>query len=138
MPTTKPDSETGWSKDVPTTNGWYWLKDDKTGPVLTEALNGCFYVHNSRYMPEPNDEWLGPFTASDFEQLIRLRQAGRDAVATIQKLVNVLDLRTQRGMAIDADRVASALNEALVDTGEHEQGHIKAAAALPNLKCTSQ
>lgn len=55
---------------------------------------------------------------SDFEQLIRLRKAGRDAIATIQKLVNVLDLQTQRGMAIDADRVASALNEALAHTGK--------------------
>lgn len=55
---------------------------------------------------------------SDFEQLIPLRKAGRDALETIQKLVNVLDFRTQRGVAIDADRVASALNEALAHTGD--------------------
>lgn len=75
----------GWTKDVPTTNGWYWLKDDKTGPVLTEALNGCFYIHNSRYAPEPNDEWLGPISPSDAEQLIELRKVMSGGIGVIAR-----------------------------------------------------
>lgn len=124
---TKPDSATGWSNKFTSAIGYYFVRERGEDPADASIIE---YQGSERaYISGADDnfykewssgrfEFLGPFTASDFEQLIRLRKVGRDALATIQKLINVLDLKTQRGMAIDADNVASALREALANTGD--------------------
>lgn len=115
MTTTKP--ATGWTQAIPTVSGWYWLKDDTTGPVLTEALNGCFYIHNSRYTPEPRDKWLGPITPADFEQLTALREqcvkiAESEAQqATRDEAISNDDF--DRGRCHAAIAIAAALRNAL-------------------------
>lgn len=117
---TKSDTDTGWKREWPTVNDYYFRRiNERDIPSLVRIVGDtCRFSDGSSEGRYDCYEFLGPVTASAFEQLIRLRAAGQDAIETIQKLVNVLDLKTQRGMAIDADRVASALNEALVHTGE--------------------
>lgn len=120
MPT-KADTEIVWSREYPSLayGTWFWLRHAPDAKPELHQLTGGRTWMESFGIVRDTTEFLGPALAADFEQLIQLRKAGRDAVATIQKLVNVLDLQqTQRGMAIDADRIASALSEALAPTEE--------------------
>lgn len=79
--TTKPDTDTGWSKGLPDVEGDYFSRVDEYDkqPTLIRIQDGVLYEIGQggnlrrEYAAEVDYEYLGPFTSSDFEQLLRLR-----------------------------------------------------------------
>ena len=78
---TKPDSETEWSKEFPLEREGHWWMRYNDGSVDTFHLNEYNSARPENFLDVA--EWLGPISPSDFEQLIRLRKA---AFTTIERL----------------------------------------------------
>lgn len=86
---TKPDTETGWSKEFPTIDGHYWVRFIGYGSP-TEAELRTVVGHECRTEfsvftgspGSPCNEWefLGPIFPSNFEQLLRLRKIAEGAL----------------------------------------------------------
>lgn len=126
MPT-KSDSDRGWSKEFPTVNGFYWVRTEQYRELPAEfdgrsisALYGLRLFADD--LPRLLPEYLGPISPSDFEQLLRLRKAGRDADEALRliqgygfQLDNSAHGQEIRRRAIEA---IEALREALAPKGE--------------------
>ena len=122
MPTTKPDTERGWTKEFPATSGIYWARWPSSVTVNTfivEVIGKRFYM-TGRSLICPNHEtpypaeWRGPISPSDFEQLTRLRAVA----ATVLKY---LDQQSGRDYPFNKEpqSLARALSVALAQrTGE--------------------
>lgn len=113
MPTTtKPDGETGWSKEWPTVDDYYFRRINQWDiPSLVRIVGDtCRFTDGSSEGRHECYEFLGPVTASDFEQLIRLREIASRAV----DVLNVVNAH----MKLDyAKQVADELREALAHKG---------------------
>lgn len=88
MPIAKPDSETVWTKEFPHKIGFYWCRTEQYRELPAEfdgrsvsTLYGVRLFADDVLGLQP--EFLGPISPSDFEELIRLREAGEvvDAAA---------------------------------------------------------
>lgn len=99
MPTTKPDTDTGWSKEFPTADGYYWMRfapDDRC-PMPVRYDNG--YMHeigvadDMRWVRDTEKAEFLPASPSDFEQLIRLRKAA----GVSQKLIDAVFYALREG-----------------------------------------
>ena len=105
-------TENGWTKSLPDNDGVYWYRfDAKSQPDVVEVRNGdIYYIADGVGLSVANHEggeFLGPFTASDFEQPAALRKAAGDALEWIEASLDYDDL------AMDGSRVMAALREAL-------------------------
>lgn len=115
---TKPDTDTGWSKDDPKVDGVYWWRADAndSDPDIHSVVNGRFYevgMSQCTVVENFGGEWLGPFTASDFEQLIRLRKLGIEARDVLALLVPYGKIHTVEGV-----RYPDGTHSEAVDRGE--------------------
>lgn len=103
-------TESGWTKEFPRVDGDYFTRDDEgdswvipvrisEGQVFEFGLQGdCRHLYD-------NSEYLGPFTASDAEQLIELRKIAERALTYIE----TDPVRDERGTAI-MQRLRAVLN----------------------------
>lgn len=121
---TKPDTDTEWSKDLSTlADGDYFSRVDEYDkwPTLIRLENGAVYEMGQggnlrREYAAEDYEYLGPFTASDFEQLIQLRKAAQDAEKFLAWWCESTDANPPRGVR-GAVATLTALREALGHTG---------------------
>lgn len=98
--------ETGWTKEFPTVSGIYWARWPSSVSVNTfivEVIGRKFYM-TGRSLICPNsetpypDEWLGPISPADFEQLIRLRTVAAQTVIALDATV-VDEPKSTNGLA---------------------------------------
>lgn len=83
------DTETGWTDEFPTVMGFYFVRTEQYRELPAEfdgrVISG---LHGARFFPDDiahhHPEFLGPFSASDVQQLTRLRQAAEKAMNWIQ------------------------------------------------------
>lgn len=82
-------TETGWSKEFPTVIGFYFVRTEQYRELPAEfdgravsALHGARFFPDD--LPHHHPEFLGPFTASDAEQLMELRKALECAVTRLE------------------------------------------------------
>lgn len=84
-------TETGWTRNTPTENGIYWYRlDAQSLPDIVQVHDDDVYYTGEATacgLANHDDEWLGPLSPSDFEQLIRLREAAGDAAQWIDELL---------------------------------------------------
>lgn len=126
---TKPDTETGWSKELPEAQGWYWVRSGPRGlPVAVEFFPTMMdrrrpmvrYPGKDGFMVaiagDAKPEWLGPISPSDFEQLLRLRAAARSAMEWMSWWVESEGADPPDGPS--TPEILAALREALTNTGE--------------------
>ena len=113
---TKPDSDTGWIKEFPTTDGDYFcrINEHDLSPVSFRFENGAIYeygcgknLRSDYHHHAAGYEFLGPFTWRDLEQLIRLRLAASDALTYLE----------DTGESCRTSDLIAALREALAHTG---------------------
>lgn len=97
MSTTKPDTETSWTKGLPAKSGWYFMRNEGEG-VFAEGMivwvghnqSGVRHEGEFMYASHPwlkRREFLGPILHSDFEQLIRLQTEVSFALANAHQWV---------------------------------------------------
>lgn len=117
-----PEATARWLKDFPQVNGWYWVRDASTGPVLAEVLHDCAYINCSRYTPEAGDEWLGPITPEQATSYDALRFAAQEAVDFIEAIGRdshyVYSPEAAETVSHNADVVLTKLRTALHPQGE--------------------
>lgn len=117
MSTTKPDTETGWTKEFPAIDGYYWMRfapDDRC-PMPVRYDNG--YMHeigvadDMRWVRDTEKAEFLPASPSDFEQLIRLRKevvdlrVDQQAVRALYDLPNEGDFYEQMADHLEYDAV---------------------------------
>lgn len=132
MSTTKP-TETGWSKEFPTADGDYLcrINEHDLSPVSFRLENGAIYEygrgknlrsdyhHNAR-----GYEFLGPFSASDFEQLLRLRKQVETLANALKETAFSYHVEAEHKEGFAACRntycatACQMFNERLAHTGE--------------------
>lgn len=114
MPTTKPDTDTGWSTAKPEHDGYYWWRFDVADPAApSEIRDGRVYDFQARgsvLLETLDGEWLGPISPSDFEQLLRLREAAEAALLHLQGCGYKTNQQVQ-------EQLIAALREALGHKG---------------------
>ena len=121
MPTTKPDPETGWTTERPQVDGDYFYRWRGQRTIYSIALGKIWGALSGteQHPPLEGAEWLGPFTPSDFEQLIRLRSqpSVSDAIKEVERLYDEWwDIDRRRWLNVVLERLR-ALN---TQTGERE------------------
>lgn len=121
MPT-KPDSETGWTKDDPKVDGVYWWRADANDPDpdLHSVVNGRFYevgMSQCTVVENFGGEWLGPVSPSDFEQLLRLRETALNALIWMDWWKDPTVSAYPDGLP-PMSEIITALREVLAHTGE--------------------
>lgn len=117
MSTTKPDSETGWSKEWPKVTGYYWRRiNDHDYPSLVRIVGDtCRFSDGSSEGRYECYEFVGPLSPSDFEQLLRLRKVAALTLKVLDDADYGLDVYS---LAPNLRSAAKALREALTHTGE--------------------
>lgn len=102
-------SETAWSKEFPSVDGYYWYRWNSQ-TALFQVYRGKTFTTSGgeQHPPLKNAEWLGPISSADFEQLAALREAAMDAI-------KVLDMEFQGSLKRKA--AIAALRNALDPTG---------------------
>jgi hypothetical protein len=128
MPT-KPIADTGWTDKYPYKSGagdeYYFVdRKDRNDVVIMGFSMGVAWLNGISYEPSElrSHLFLGPLSPDDFEQLIQLRKAGREANEALQ-LIQGFDFQLDssahgeeiRRRAINA---IAALREALAPTEE--------------------
>ena len=122
MSTTKPDSDTEWSREDPKVDGVYWWRADANDPDpdIHSVVAGRFYeVGMSQCTAVENfgGEWLGPISPSDFEQLLRLRKTASEARDWFAWWVESTEAAPPLGTK-GANDILAAFRETLAHTGE--------------------
>ena len=121
MSTTKPDSETGWTDEFPEVEEkFYWMRhkqnhaDINVGLLRDRTLllaEGTTHSKSRRR----DFEYL-PASPSDFEQLLRLRKAARNAMKWMSWWVESEGADIPDGVP-STPEILAALREALANTG---------------------
>lgn len=126
MSTTKPDTDTGWSKEFPTVDGDYLcrINEHDLSPVSFRFENGAIYeygcgknLRSDYHHYGAKYEFLGPLTWRDFEQLIRLRSVALNALIWMEWWRDPTTTAYPDGLPPMSEIIA-ALREALAHTGE--------------------
>ena len=132
---TKPDSDTGWSKEFPQVEGFYFARRTQTNvPGLTVIQVWQYedewfaYRFANQDDIEAKDfvrslyEYLGPLSPSDFEQLIRLQKVAAKAQAFLGAINT--DIQTEPRPRCEILEISESAgdggsyNHALLDTVE--------------------
>lgn len=108
--TTKPDTETSWTTERPQVDGDYFYRWNGQECVFTIALGKIWGGMDEQHPPLKGAEWLGPFTTSDFEQLIRLRKAAKTALPYVREVGGYTPSKQRRS---NADKVIQQIKDAI-------------------------
>lgn len=87
------NSETGWSKEFPSHGSWFFLRHAPDAEPELHQLTGGRAWMESFGIVRDTTEFLGPITASDFDQLMRLRKQA----SLFDEVVRDLEMRTCYG-----------------------------------------
>lgn len=109
-------AETGWTKEFPQEDGWYWSR--RSGPIRALCIHEGAVAYGSVWMQPKvnptffvNREWLGPLSPADAEQLVELRKALQIAIPIVRHYGKLLEHPDNRAHYQKiADDLEAALN----------------------------